>query len=159
MGDKLTIFDQLTLRQATADDIGAIIALLADDPIGQAREAPGDPLYADAFAEMEADPNNEQWVIEGPDGRVLGCLHLTIIPGLSRRATKRAMIESVRVHDDLRGQGVGRWFFEQAIARSRDLGATMVQLTSDKKRADAIRFYESLGFVASHEGLKLHLDA
>ncbi len=151
------ILDQLILRQATVDDIDAIIGLLADDPIGQTRETLGDPAYAAAFAEMEADPNNEQWVIEGPDGRVLGCLHLTIIPGLSRRATKRAMIESVRVHDELRGHGVGRWFFEQAIDRSRALGATMVQLTSDKKRTDAIRFYESLGFIASHEGLKLHL--
>lgn len=153
----MSFLDGLTLRQARADDIDAIIALLADDSIGQTRETPGDPKYAVAFAEMEADPNNEQWVIEGPDGRVLGCLHLTIIPGLSRRATKRAMIESVRVHDELRGHGVGRWFFEKAIERSRDLGATLVQLTSDKKRADAIRFYESLGFVASHEGLKLHL--
>lgn len=153
----MSLLDDLTLRQAYAGDIDAIIALLADDSIGQTRETPGDPKYAVAFAEMEADPNNEQWVIEGPDGRVLGCLHLTIIPGLSRRATKRAMIESVRVHDELRGHGVGRWFFEKAIERSRDLGATLVQLTSDKKRADAIRFYESLGFVASHEGLKLHL--
>ena len=153
----MSSLDDLTLRQARADDIDAIIALLADDSIGQTRETPGDPKYAEAFAEMDADPNNEQWVIEGPDGRILGCLHLTIIPGLSRRATKRAMIESVRVHDELRGHGVGRWFFEKAIERSRDLGATLVQLTSDKKRADAIRFYESLGFVASHEGLKLQL--
>ena len=153
----MSLLDDLTLRQARADDIDAIIALLADDSIGQTRETPGDPKYAEAFAEMDADPNNEQWVIEGQDGRVLGCLHLTIIPGLSRRATKRAMIESVRVHDELRGHGVGRWFFEKAIERSRDLGATLVQLTSDKKRADAIRFYESLGFVASHEGLKLQL--
>lgn len=149
--------DKLIFRQARADDVAAIVDMLADDELGAARERPGDPVYDTAFAEMEADPNNELWVIEGPDDRVLGCLQLTIIPGLSRLGAKRAMIESVRVHDDLRGQGVGRWLFEKAIERSREREAQLVQLTSDKTRPDAIRFYESLGFVASHEGLKLKL--
>lgn len=150
--------DDLIFRQARADDIAAVVEMLADDKLGASRERPGDPIYDTVFAEMEADPNNELWVIEGQDCRVLGCLQLTIIPGLSRLGARRAMIESVRVHDDLRGRGVGRWLFEKAINRSRERDAQLVQLTSDKSRPDAIRFYESLGFVASHEGLKLKLD-
>lgn len=150
--------DDLIFRQAREEDVAAIIEMLADDELGASRERPGDPVYATVFAEMATDPNNELWVIEGLGGRVLGCLQLTIIPGLSRLGARRAMIESVRVHDDLRGRGVGRWFFEKAIERSRERDAQLVQLTSDKTRPDAIRFYESLGFVASHEGLKLKLD-
>lgn len=149
--------DHLSFRQARADDVAAIVDMLADDKLGASRERPGDPIYEVAFAEMEQDPNNELWVIE-KDGRVLGCLQLTIIPGLSRLGARRAMIESVRVHDDLRGQGVGRCLFEKAIQRSREREAQLVQLTSDKTRPDAIRFYESLGFIASHEGMKLKLD-
>jgi ribosomal protein S18 acetylase RimI-like enzyme len=150
--------DDLIFREAREDDVTAIVDMLADDELGASRERPGDPVYAAVFAEMTIDPNNELWVIEGLGGRVLGCLQLTIIPGLSRLGARRAMIESVRVHDDLRGRGVGRWFFEKAIERSRERDAQLVQLTSDKSRPDAIRFYESLGFVASHEGLKLKLD-
>lgn len=150
--------ESLLFRQARPEDVAAIVNMLADDKLGATRETPGDPVYDTVFAEIEADPNNELWVIEGPDGRVLGFLQLTIIPGLSRNGARRAMIESVRVHDDLRGQGVGRWLFEKAIDRSREREAQLVQLTSDKARPDAIRFYESLGFVASHEGLKLKLD-
>lgn len=148
----------LIFRQAHEGDVLAIVEMLADDELGASRERPGDPVYAAVFAEMATDPNNELWVIEGLGARVLGCLQLTIIPGLSRLGARRAMIESVRVHDDLRGRGVGRWFFEKAIERSRAREAQLVQLTSDKTRPDAIRFYESLGFVASHEGLKLKLD-
>jgi len=150
--------DDLIFREAREDDVTAIVDMLADDELGTSQERPGDPVYAAVFAEMTIDPNNELWVIEGLGGRVLGCLQLTIIPGLSRLGARRAMIESVRVHDDLRGRGVGRWFFEKAIERSRERDAQLVQLTSDKSRPDAIRFYESLGFVASHEGLKLKLD-
>lgn len=150
--------DDLIFRQAREEDVAAIVEMLADDQLGASRERSGDPAYDAAFAEMSADPNNELWVIEGLGERVLGCLQLTIIPGLSRLGAKRAMIESVRVHDDLRGKGIGRWLFGQAIERSREREAQLVQLTSDKTRPDAIRFYESLGFVASHEGMKLKLD-
>ncbi len=83
---------------------------------------------------------------------------MTFIPGLSRLGAKRAMIESVRVADELQGRGVGRWFFTQMIARAREQGAVLLQLTSDKTRPDAIRFYESPGFISSHEGFKLKLD-
>lgn len=150
--------DSLIFRQARKADIAAIVNMLADDALGASRERPGDPVYDLVFDEIDKDPNNEMWVIEGLGDRVLGCLQLTIIPGLSRMGARRAMIESVRVHDDLRGQGVGRWLFEKAIERSRERDAQLVQLTSDKTRPDAIRFYESLGFVASHEGMKLKLD-
>lgn len=147
--------DGLKLRQAVAGDLDAIVAILADDMLGKSREKPGDPAYKSAFEAIAADPNNELWVIEGPDSRVMGTLQLTFIPGLSLKGGTRAQIEAVRVVDELQGQGVGRWMFEQMIARARERGAILVQLTSDKQRPDAIRFYQSLGFVASHEGFKL----
>lgn len=147
--------DGLKLRHAVAGDLDAIVAILADDKLGKLREKPGDPAYATAFAAIDADPNNELWVIEGPDGRVMGTLQLTFIPGLSHKGATRAQIEAVRVVDELQGQGVGRWLFERMIERARERGAHLVQLTSDKQRPDAIRFYQSLGFVASHEGFKL----
>jgi len=154
----MSITDDLKLRQATADDVVGIVNLLADDPLGAKRENPGDPAYDAAFAAIDRDPNNELWVIEGPDGRVLGVLQLTFIPGITHTAGTRAQIEGVRVADELTGKGVGTWFFQQMIDRARDKGARLVQLTSDKTRTDAIRFYENLGFTASHEGFKLKFD-
>ena len=154
----MSVIDGLKLRQASAGDVAAIVKLLADDPLGAKRENPGDPAYDRAFAAIDADPNNELWVIEGPDGRVLGVLQLTFIPGISHTAGTRAQIEGVRVADELTGQGVGRWFFQQMLERARDKGARLVQLTSDKTRTDAIRFYESLGFTATHEGFKLKFE-
>ena len=151
-------FENLTLRQAVKADVDGIVALLVDDPLGQSRERPGDPAYVVAFQALEADFNNEIWVLDAGDGDIVGVLQLTFIPGLSRLGALRAMIESVRVGDAWQGKGVGRWLFEQMIERARERGAVLVQLTSDKSRPDAIRFYESLGFVASHEGFKLKLD-
>jgi GNAT superfamily N-acetyltransferase len=144
------------LRRATEADLPAIVALLADDVLGAAREAPGDPAYAAAFAAIEADPNQMLAVAEEA-GRVLGCLQLTFIPGLSRRGMWRGQIEGVRVAAGQRGTGLGRRMFEWAIAQCRARGCGLVQLTTDKARPDAHRFYESLGFVASHEGMKLAL--
>lgn len=154
----MTVFDGLTLRQARAEDVAAIVALLADDPLGAKRERPGDPAYDKAFAAIDADPNNELWVIEGADTRIKGVLQLTFIPGITHTAGTRAMIEGVRVADELTGKGVGSWFFRQMIERAREKGARLVQLTSDKSRKDAIRFYENLGFTASHEGFKMKFD-
>jgi len=154
----MTTLNGLKLRQARADDVRAIVALLVDDPLGAKRERPGDPAYDKAFAAIDADPNNELWVIEGHAGKVQGVLQLTFIPGITHTAGTRAMIEGVRVADELTGQGVGTWFFQQIIKRARDKGARLVQLTSDKTRTDAIRFYENLGFTASHEGFKLKFD-
>ncbi len=154
----MSVIDQLKLRQATADDVADIVQLLVDDPLGAKRENPGDPAYDAAFAAIDRDPNNELWIIEGPDKRVLGVLQLTFIPGITHTAGMRAQIEGVRVADELTGQGVGTWFFRQMIERAREKGARLVQLTSDKSRTDAIRFYGNLGFTASHEGFKLKFD-
>lgn len=150
--------DGLILRLAGAGDVAAIVDILADDPLGKNRERPGDPAYMAAFEAIDKDPNNELWVIADAEGTVMGTLQLTFMPGLSRRAATRAQIESVRVVNALQGRGVGRWLFSCMIERARGHGAQLVQLTSDKTRPDALKFYESLGFVASHEGFKLFLD-
>ncbi|WP_198369063.1 GNAT family N-acetyltransferase [Roseomonas rosulenta] len=146
----------MILRRATAADLPAIVALLADDMLGTAREAPGDPAYVAAFAAIEADPNQFLAVAE-QDGRVVGCLQLSFIPGLSHRGAWRGQVESVRIAADQRGSGLGRRMLDWAIGQCRDRGCRLVQLTTDKSRAEARRFYESLGFVASHEGMKITL--
>lgn len=152
----------ITFRHATADDLSAIVALLADDPLGAKREAFATPLpqsYGDAFAAIDRDPNNELVVADSADHRVIGVLQLTFIPGITYRGGWRALIEGVRIAAEFRSAGVGRQMFQWAIQRARDRGCQLVQLTSDKARPDAIRFYESLGFAASHEGMKLQLRA
>jgi len=146
------------IRRATLDDVPAIVAMLADDPLGATRESPGDPAYAAAFAEIDRDERQYLAVAE-VDGEVVGTLQLTLIPGLSRRGGTRALIEAVRVRSDRRGSGLGRELAQWAVDRARDEGAIMVQLTSDASRADAHRFYERLGFAATHVGLKLPLTA
>jgi len=143
-------------RRATAADLPAIVALLADDILGASREDPGDPAYAAAFAAIAADPNQLLAVAEDA-GHVVGCLQLSFIPGLSRKGMWRGQIESVRIAAAERGSGLGRRMFAWAIAECRARGCGLVQLTTDKARPDARRFYESLGFVASHEGMKLAL--
>lgn len=146
----------MIFRAATAEDVPAIVALLADDVLGAAREAPGDPAYTAAFAAIAADPN-QLLAVADIGGRVVGCLQLTFLPGLSHRGAWRGQIESVRIAADQRGTGLGRRFFDWAIEQCRARGCRMVQLTTDKSRADARRFYESVGFRASHEGMKLAL--
>ncbi|MCB9433007.1 MAG: GNAT family N-acetyltransferase [Ardenticatenaceae bacterium] len=150
----------LTFRLATQANLPAIVKMLADDPLGNRREIYTTPLlpsYDDAFQAIERDPNNELVVVETADKVVIGILQLTYIPYLTYRGGWRALIEGVRVDAKYRSSGIGRKLFEWAIARAEARGCHMVQLTSDKTRPDAIRFYESLGFVASHEGLKCHL--
>ena len=149
----------LSFRPATRDDVNDIVRMLADDPLGAKREAYGSPLpgrYFAAFEAIERDPNNEL-VVAVRAARVVGVLQLTFIPYLTYRGGWRALIEGVRVDASVRSGGVGRKLFEWAIERARARGCHMVQLTSDKERPDAIRFYEGLGFVATHEGMKLHL--
>jgi GNAT superfamily N-acetyltransferase len=142
-------------RSATEDDVPAIVALLADDAIGAGREGDVDAYWA-GFAAIEADPRNHL-VVADIDGEVAGTLQLTFIPGLSRMGTERAQIEAVRVSGAHRGRGLGHQMIEWAIGEARRRGCGLVQLTSDKRRGDAIRFYESLGFTATHEGMKLPL--
>jgi ribosomal protein S18 acetylase RimI-like enzyme len=140
-------------RAATAADVPGIVALLADDVLGAARERPGDPAYDAAFAAIAADANQLLAVAE-LDGILVGCLQLTFIPGLSHRGAWRGQIESVRIDAGQRGSGLGRRMLEWAIDQCRARGCRLVQLTTDKARGDAMRFYESLGFTASHEGMK-----
>ena len=147
------------IRPARRDDLPAVVALLADDALGASREDTSEPVapcYREAFAAMERDPNNTLYIAVSND-EVIGCFQLTIIPGLSRRGALRAQIESVRVAGSRRGQGLGRLLFEWAIEEARRRDCILVQLTTDKTRAEAHHFYETLGFVASHEGMKLQL--
>jgi GNAT superfamily N-acetyltransferase len=145
------------LREARREDVPEIVALLADDAIGAGREGPADDAYYAAFELIAADERNQLLVAEA-GGVVVGTLQLTMIPGLSRHGMLRAQIEGVRVAAGQRGQGLGRRMIERAIEIARGQGCGLVQLTSDKRRPDAVRFYESLGFAASHEGLKLPLS-
>lgn len=149
----------LAMRPATRADLPAIIRMLADDPLGGTREDASDPpntAYTDAFEAIDRDPNQLLAVGER-DGAVVACLQISFIPGLSRLGLWRGQIESVRVAAGARGDGLGQTLFEWAIEECRRRGCGLVQLTSDKTRPDALRFYARLGFVASHEGFKLAL--
>jgi GNAT superfamily N-acetyltransferase len=142
------------IRQARQEDVEAIVAMLADDPLGATRERPGDPRYATAFAELDADPRQLLAVAE-VGGEVIGTLQLTFIPGLSRVGSTRALIESVRVRADQRGAGLGQRMVEWSIEAAKQAGCALIQLTTDASRKDAHRFYERLGFTATHVGMKL----
>ncbi|MEU9874716.1 GNAT family N-acetyltransferase [Streptomyces phaeochromogenes] len=147
----------LEIRPAVPDDVPALVAMLADDPLGAQRESPDDlSPYLAALERLSHDPNQHQ-VVAVREGRVVGTLQLTIIPGLSRKGATRSIIEGVRIHADERGSGLDTRFIEWAIDRSRSEGCQLVQLTSDVSRTDARRFYERLGFTASHVGFKLQL--
>lgn len=148
----------LVIRGAVRDDVPAIVAMLADDPLGAAREDLGDPrTYDAAYDRVVADPG-QHLVVAEREGTVVGTLQLSVIPGLSRRGATRSVIEGVRVARPERGTGLGTELVTWAVEESRRLGCTLVQLTSDASRTDARRFYERLGFVASHVGFKLQLD-
>ncbi|MFF7854603.1 GNAT family N-acetyltransferase [Streptomyces sp. NPDC007904] len=147
----------LEIRAATADDVPAIVGMLADDPLGAQRESPDDlDPYLAALERLSADPN-QHLVVAVRESRVVGTLQLTIVPGLSRRGATRSIIEGVRIHADERGSGLGTRLIEWAVDTSRRQGCQLVQLTSDTSRTDAHRFYERLGFTASHVGFKLPL--
>jgi GNAT superfamily N-acetyltransferase len=151
--------ENLTIRRATPDDLPRIVAMLADDYLGRLREALSEPLderYGRAFAAIDADPNQFLAVAE-LDDEVVGCLQLTFIPGLSRIGQWRGLVEAVRVDARFRGRGIGRRMLQWAIDECRTRGCSFVQLTTDKSRSDAHRFYASLGFEATHEGFKLAL--
>ncbi|MFF5648877.1 GNAT family N-acetyltransferase [Streptomyces collinus] len=147
----------LEIRAAISDDVPAIVAMLADDPLGAQRESPDDlGPYLAALERLSADPN-QRVIVAVRQGRLVGTLQLTVIPGLSRRGATRSIIEGVRIHADERGSGLGTQLIEWAIDASREQGCQLVQLTSDRTRTDAHRFYERLGFTASHTGFKLQL--
>lgn len=143
-------------REAARSDLEAVVRLLADDPLGAARETPGDPRYGAAFEAIDRDPNQLLLVAEEA-GEIVGCLQLTFIPGLTRTGMWRGQIEGVRVARSQRGRGLGREMFVHAIERCRARGCGLVQLTTDAARDDAHAFYEALGFIPSHVGMKLAL--
>ncbi len=150
----------ISFRPARHADLEAIVALLADDEMSAGREAPEPPLgpaYRTAFDEMAADPRQLPLVAE-EGGRLIGYLQLSLIPGLAFRGCKRGLIESVRIASDRRGEGLGAAFIVHAVERARVNGCRLIQLTSTNERAGAHRFYERLGFEATHTGFKLKLD-
>ncbi|MDH3740505.1 MAG: GNAT family N-acetyltransferase [Hyphomicrobiales bacterium] len=150
----------IRFRRAEEDDLPAIIALLAADQLGQTREDASLPLarvYLDAFAAIDADQNQLLAVAVGTNDAVIGTLQLSFIPGLARSGAWRGQIEAVRVAEAHRSSGLGQQMFEWAIDKCRARGCKLIQLTTDKTRPDAHRFYERLGFIASHEGYKLKL--
>ncbi|MFD9242991.1 GNAT family N-acetyltransferase [Streptomyces sp. NPDC059556] len=147
----------LEIRPATAEDLEAIVAMLADDPLGAQRESPDDlGPYLVAFERLANDPQ-QHLVVAVRGDKVVGTLQLTIIPGLSRRGATRSIIEGVRIHAEERGSGLGTQLIEWAVEESGRQGCRLVQLTSDVTRTDAHRFYERLGFEASHLGFKKNL--
>ncbi|WP_277376144.1 GNAT family N-acetyltransferase [Paenibacillus polymyxa] len=149
----------MEFKTATLNQLPAIVRLLADDEFGATRERYEKPLpkeYIEAFAKIEQQMGNSIIVVMVKN-EVIGCLQLTLIPGISRLGTTRGQIEGVRIDKDYRGKGVGESLLRYAINEAKTMGCEMIQLTTDKKRKDAHRFYERLGFVASHEGMKLSL--
>ncbi|WP_421806901.1 GNAT family N-acetyltransferase [Flagellimonas sp.] len=149
----------MNFRKATIKDVPTIVQMIADDALGSTREKNTIPLpktYYDAFERIDTDKNQELTLVENEVGEVIGVFQMTFIPYLTYQGGIRAQIEGVRVHKSYRNQGVGKTIFQWAIQRAKERNAHLLQLTTDKKRPDAIRFYESLGFKASHEGMKMH---
>ena len=147
---------RVAFRRATRNDLPAIVGLLTDDALGSAREASSAGAYAAAFDRIDADPN-QLLAVADCDGKVVGTLQLTFTQGLSRGGAIRGQIEAVRIAGHLRGQGIGQRMIEWAVATCRTRGCAMVQLTTDKTRVDAHRFYDRLGFEQSHLGYKMIL--
>jgi GNAT superfamily N-acetyltransferase len=148
----------LIFRDARYEDLPYIVSLLADDPLGARREQLGDPAYARALEAIDADPTTSFIVAEDEGGTLVGCLQLSIKPGLARRGALRAQLESVRVAGSQRNQGLGAALVEDAIKRAQAAGCTLVELASDMTRKDAHRFWERQGFTGSHLGMKRMLD-
>ncbi|WP_299738041.1 GNAT family N-acetyltransferase [uncultured Roseobacter sp.] len=146
----------VAFRPAKREEVADIIALLQDDALGAAREGSDLELYLCAFDRM-AEEGGNQLIVGEMDGRVIATYQLSFITGLSLRASRRAQIESVRVSSDLRGQGIGHWMIEDAVARSKAAGCSLMQLTMNKSRTDTARFYGDLGFTPSHIGYKRNL--
>ena len=150
----------VVLRKARREDLPAIVGLLADDGLGNGREdarLPLDEAYINAFDALDGDPN--QFLVVAQDGEaIVGTMQLTFIAGVSRKGAWRGQIEAVRVAASHRGGGLGQRMFEFAIEESRSRGCSLAQLTTDRTREDAHRFYDRLGFVPSHIGYKLKLD-
>ncbi len=151
----------MKFRKATEKDISAIVEMIADDELGKKREIFQNPLpieYLKAFEKINSDKNQELIVVENENSEIIGTLQLTFIQYLTYRGGIRAQIEAVRIRKDKRGIGLGKTMFEWAIKRAKERKAHLLQLTTDKKRPKAIEFYENLGFIKSHEGMKMHFN-
>jgi GNAT superfamily N-acetyltransferase len=152
----------MKFRQATQKDVSVIVGMLADDELGKEREnfqIPLPPEYLTAFDRISADKNQELMVVEDDNMEVIGTLQLSFIHYLTYRGGIRAQIEAVRIRKDKRGLGIGKTMFQWAISRAKEKNAHVLQLTTDKKRPEAIQFYEDLGFTMSHEGMKMHFNS
>src|SRR5882672_3070659 len=154
----MAAISSITIRHARRDDVGVIVAMLADDPLGSARERLEDPLpaaYFRAFEALEQASHIQLVVAEDEDGAVIGCLQLCILPGLSSQGASRGLIEDVRVASQLRGQRIGEYLVQWAVAEARNRGCKLVELLTHHSRVDAQRFYERLGFARSHVGMTI----
>ena len=154
----MTSISSITIRPARRDDVGIIVGMLADDPLGRARERLEDPLppsYFRAFEALERDPNIRLVVAQQAGGAVVGCLQLCILPGLSSQGASRGLIEDVRVASDRRSRGIGEQLVQWAVADARSKGCKLVELLTHHTRVDAQRFYERLGFQRSHVGMTM----
>lgn len=150
----------MIFRKAKIDDVQEIITLLLDDELGKSREATDNnalPKYIAAFHRIDNNPDQYLMVID-KDGKIIGTCQLTIMPHLLYQGALRMNIEAVRIASEYRGQGIGEWMMQQVINLAKEKNVTMLQLTTNKKRTRAKVFYEKVGFEASHEGMKLHLD-
>jgi len=149
---------QVAIRPARRDDVAAIVGMLADDPLGSARERLEEPLpqsYFKAFAALDRDPNIELVVAQDGEGTVVGCLQLCILPGLSSQGASRGLIEDVRVAAHCRSRGIGEAMVQWAVEQARAKGCKLVELLTHHTRLDAQRFYERLGFQRSHVGMTI----
>ncbi len=156
----MTAITAISVRRARRDDVAAIVAMLADDHLGSARERLDDPLpaaYFNAFDAVERDPNLRLVVAETGEGRVVGCLQLCVLPGLSSQGASRGLIEDVRVASDCRSRGIGEQLVQWALAEARAMGCKLVELFTHNSRVDAQRFYKRIGFAPSHVGMTVRL--
>jgi ribosomal protein S18 acetylase RimI-like enzyme len=152
----MSAISEVTIRPARREDIGVIIAMLADDPLGGPRERIEDPMpqsYVAAFEQLTRDPNIQLVVAEDGQGAVVGCLQLCILPGLSSQGASRGLIEDVRVAKHCRSRGIGEQMVQWAVSEARARGCKVVELLTHHTRVDAQRFYEQLGFARSHVGM------
>jgi len=151
----------MNLRKATENDISTIVEMIADDELGKKRENFKNPLpkeYINAFKKIKSDDNQELIVVENENSEIIGTLQLSFIQHLTYCGGIRAQIEAVRIRKDKRRLGIGKMMFEWAINRAKERNAHLLQLTTDKNRPKAIKFYEDLGFKATHEGMKIHFE-
>jgi ribosomal protein S18 acetylase RimI-like enzyme len=147
--------ESVSIRPARREDVAAIVAMLADDRLGSARERVEDPLpaaYYEAFARVERD-ENLQLVVAESEGRVVGCLQLAILPGISSQGGMRGLLEDVRVASDCRSRGIGEQLVQWAVTEAKARGCNLVELLTHQTRTDAQRFYKRLGFTSSHVGM------